>query len=941
VEEKRIQMKTFYRSIVRVVVGLSLAGVLICTSTHGLSAGLAAGLTERPVQSGQPVRPENNEIQALNGTIYDPEMGAWDLPEGVSLKASKAPLSPVNTGGPDEYGYTWDDSVALSWVNATSGTRLGFTGSSSGQYTGPISLPFTFRYYENSYTSLYIAASGYIGFTNGTYWPWQPHIPSPEEPNNIVAPYATPLNLASSGSTNRVYYMNGGSAPNRYFVVEWYQVVRYAYTYTYEVILHENGDVVFNYQTFSGSGTRSCGYSGIENTTGLDGLSNLASCEMPTSNSAVRFYRPAASARVIFAPNNQAQFSHANAVSEFTLSVKNTGDLGDDTFDFTSLSGWPVALYHEDGTTSLTDTDGDGKIDSGNLAQGSSKTIVVKTQVPGDVIVGDNDCAAVTATSSINTSKAKSTDLCLSIPAPFAHVFMDYDNGAQSLDLVQATNQKLVSTIDYHGGDDSAITETSNGFVTADVTYYWGVSGSIGEIYYTLVDKYGITQVPPVRLTDNSSALYDAYDEYPAIAVAPDGHIGLLWQRYLTDSSDQFNSNMYFAILDEYGNVTQSPTSLTNNTTYGDYNDYNISYFYNAGITATGDNHFVMTWGREFDEAAGYVEDVYVAIRDTDNVEVLPVTKMTNDVAGYSEYYQNPAVASLTGNRYLLAYSTYNGLVYSVYDSAGNVVKPVTSIGPYAYQTDIIQLSSGRIVLAYLTYDNTYIVGYAILNGTTYTRIIGPNTLYNPYALTGEEGVSLAADEDGHAVIVSYDDNTGSNIYYALIDGNGGVLNPPMPVYTSNESDSIYTNMTGYSITSYHLTTSAGVDDNISSTEASLASSDTYAKLPVIYRNAGAITSTGVTVTATLDAGLAYWYDTSGITPSHVGNVYTWVIPDLDFLDGGQFDIYIDVPAAPSGTAYPVSLEISSAETDTNPADNIFNLNVVIAYHMNIPMIMK
>jgi uncharacterized repeat protein (TIGR01451 family) len=115
----------------------------------------------------------------------------------------------------------------------------------------------------------------------------------------------------------------------------------------------------------------------------------------------------------------------------------------------------------------------------------------------------------------------------------------------------------------------------------------------------------------------------------------------------------------------------------------------------------------------------------------------------------------------------------------------------------------------------------------------------------------------------------------------------------------------------------------------------------TYVTLPVVFRNAGATTATGVTITATLDDSLTYWYDTSGITPSHVGNEYTWVIPDLGFLDGDQFDLYVWTPSDPSGTAYPVSLEISGNETDANPADNVFNLDVVIAYFTNLPMIRK
>jgi hypothetical protein len=348
-----------------------------------------------------------------------------------------------------------------------------------------------------------------------------------------------------------------------------------------------------------------------------------------------------------------------------------------------------------------------------------------------------------------------------------------------------------------------------------------------------------------------------------------------------------------------------------------------------------------MSWETYHQEASGSVRDISVSIRDTNNTEIMPITNITNDTAGYSTSYQTPAVNSLTGNRYMLAYMTQDSLVYSVYDSAGSMVKTTTSIGTWGYQPDIVQLSNGKIVMVYIVPGEPfYGIGYVIINGSTYAKSIGPNTLSNPYTSYDERGVSVTADQNGRAAIMSYDEG-GTRIYYSLIDGNGGCITSPMIVYSGSDSSYISTNTTGYSITSYHLTTSAGVDDNITSTNASLAASGSYASVPVIYRNAGATTSTGVTITATLDAGLTYWYDTSGITPSHVGNEYTWVIPDLEFLDGNQFEIYLWLPTAASGTAYPVSLEISANETDANPPDNVFNLNVVIAYFTNLPMIIK
>ena len=37
----------------------------------------------------------------------------------------------TTAGGPDDYGYTWNDAVAFSWIDATNGTNTGLSGTSS------------------------------------------------------------------------------------------------------------------------------------------------------------------------------------------------------------------------------------------------------------------------------------------------------------------------------------------------------------------------------------------------------------------------------------------------------------------------------------------------------------------------------------------------------------------------------------------------------------------------------------------------------------------------------------------------------------------------------------------------------------------------------------------------------------------------------------------
>ena len=199
----------------------------------------------------------------------DPD-GNWRMEAGPADSAGSTDVqaadAPAATGGPDDYGYTWNDGAAFSWIDATGGTDTGMSGYSNDQRVGPIPLPFSFKYYEGVYNNIYIAASGYVAFQDTRYWDTQVQTPSPAPPNTIISPYSTPLTLATKGKSGRVFYSSGGAAPNRYFVAAWNDV-RYGNEderYTFEVVLYENGDILFQYKTMTYNGDTGwyCGYVG-------------------------------------------------------------------------------------------------------------------------------------------------------------------------------------------------------------------------------------------------------------------------------------------------------------------------------------------------------------------------------------------------------------------------------------------------------------------------------------------------------------------------------------------------------------------------------------------------------------------------------------------------------------------------------------------------------
>jgi len=139
-------MRTRRVTVSELLVTLSLLLVLVAAGTVPIAA-----------QAPHPLDPSSHEPFLPAGGRAAPEEPAQAIPEG--------------TGGPDTFGYTWDNSVPFGWIDATGGTDTGMSGSSWGQAVGPIPLPFPFNFYENEYGAVYIAAAGFLAFADQSYWP--------------------------------------------------------------------------------------------------------------------------------------------------------------------------------------------------------------------------------------------------------------------------------------------------------------------------------------------------------------------------------------------------------------------------------------------------------------------------------------------------------------------------------------------------------------------------------------------------------------------------------------------------------------------------------------------------------------------------------------------------------------------------------------------------
>ncbi len=168
------------------------------------------------------------------------------------------------SGGPDSFGYTFKDSnipdgPAYEWIEI-SGTGTEVLSSSDDSVVDNINIGFFFNFYGTDYSQLAIANNGLL-FSAGTTWQYlnDPITQSPGV-HGFIAPYWD--DIVTWGSAGAIYYQTLGTAPNRKFVVEWYDNQHYSRSssgVTFEAILYEgSNNIKFQYKdvdfgTVSGS----------------------------------------------------------------------------------------------------------------------------------------------------------------------------------------------------------------------------------------------------------------------------------------------------------------------------------------------------------------------------------------------------------------------------------------------------------------------------------------------------------------------------------------------------------------------------------------------------------------------------------------------------------------------------------------------------------------
>jgi hypothetical protein len=194
-----------------------------------------------------------------------------------------------NYGGPDNYGYCWQDSdepagPLFVW-NDISGTGTLLSTISNGDDTyESVNLGFNFPFYGNNFDTIYVSSNGYITLGSGSSSYSNYPLPSASAPANLIAGFFDDLYPGAGGD---VYYLIQGNK----VIVQFNNVVNFwsGGPYTFQMVLESSGSITFYYKSMTAP--LNSATVGIQNSTKDDGLTVVYNNDYIKNNLAVRFNR--------------------------------------------------------------------------------------------------------------------------------------------------------------------------------------------------------------------------------------------------------------------------------------------------------------------------------------------------------------------------------------------------------------------------------------------------------------------------------------------------------------------------------------------------------------------------------------------------------------------------------------------------------------------------
>jgi hypothetical protein len=727
-------------------------------------------------------------------------------------------IAPATALAADSFGYAWSEASHIAdWKDLSadvSATQV-FT-QTDDDILGPIPLTFAFDFYENQYSQVYLNANGMLTFGAGRADRDNVAIPQEPLPNDFIAPLWSDLAMGTDYGNpgGAVYYKAGSDAQGAYFAVEWHGVTgRYtAGQLTFAVILRQNGDIQFLYHSITNPPAELT--IGIEDGDGQDGLTYLHNLAGLTGPKTIFFDRPNPASRGKLLPRLQGGFTQ-NHQAAFLLTVRNTGDapaLPADTFNLsvnTSVAGWSASLWVADGSAPLTDSDSDGRPDSGPLAQGADFTFLVKIAAERDEATPLAAPFAVVAQSKNNPQHTVQAHLQSAPTSPFIQAFSD--NLGLHAENYGTENATTTAVDSWFGGSNMSLSPLRN----HRYAFSWErnhdkIVGNRPILYsdaeFALLDALGRVVRPTTLLTDNRDVTLSTFDLSPMV-VATHDTLGAIWIHQVFDPAKGINANIYFRRLQADGTLLDSaPTNVTNNTQWRGEGTLNVPVFFSPRLLSTHDNRFVLTWFDEQSPSLGStISNIWMAIFDNDGLLVLPPTQLTNSTAN-NVLFSYPAITLLDTNFIFMVYTVFDnaantqGIAYAVINSNGQFEKTETPLaGSAGTRADVSQIGDGHVLLAW-TDTRTAQIAYAMLDDADFSVMAAPQSLTNPDPIPHPaDFVSVTPGAGGDGILTWMDRRWSRHLYYAQVDPQGNLVVEPMIFITGADANVlVQTSFTGY-----------------------------------------------------------------------------------------------------------------------------------------------
>ncbi len=206
------------------------------------------------------------EYGANNFTAYAPP-----IPDEFNIENNLATASISSL-----QNYTMTTGYAYNWIDVSGGTELFLTDDGFSTQ----SLPFDFRFYNETFSTIYLGANGYLSFNDSSPSDFSNDpIPSGDLENYyLIAPFWDDLIPYSGGGSGNITVQSFGT----YWVAEWRNIIHYPsgpLVGTFEVVLHESGEIIFNYDYLNYTeGGYTCGLNlgaDVQYYNSYQGLNNL------------------------------------------------------------------------------------------------------------------------------------------------------------------------------------------------------------------------------------------------------------------------------------------------------------------------------------------------------------------------------------------------------------------------------------------------------------------------------------------------------------------------------------------------------------------------------------------------------------------------------------------------------------------------------------------